>query len=107
MLEFLIIFVRFVKTVGRIRQNHVQEFLEKRSVEVVLKIFAINFVDPQSRENFVGVESILEFLIKLVRPSSYGNAAVETDESVCQVLLAGQIILEHLVHQPSLVVMQE
>lgn len=47
---------------------------------VVLKVFSENFIGPQSCENLVGVVSILELFIELVRSASVCNATVKSNQ---------------------------
>lgn len=62
---------------------------------------------PQGGEYFISVESVLELLVELVGSASDGNAAVEENESVGQVLECNSIISEDFMDEPGFVVVEE
>jgi hypothetical protein len=81
LLVLLVVLVGLVEAVSCIREHHVQKLLEEGSMEIVFQVLPIALVYPKGSENFVGVKSILELLVKLVGSASHRNHTVESDES--------------------------
>lgn len=93
----LVVLIYFIEAVVGVHQDHVDELLEERSLEVEFQVLAESFIDPESCEYLVGVLPILEFLIELIGPASVGDATVEPDEST------GEVGCDHLARTEVLV----
>lgn len=63
---------------------------------ILLEIFPEDLMDPQSCENFIGIVSIFELLIELIRSASIGNAAIEVDQAYCKILSDYKALFELL-----------
>lgn len=78
----MIVLVGLVKAVSSVSHDHVQELLEDGSMEIILQILAVGFVEPKSGKYFIGVEPVLELFIESTGSTCNSNATVESNESI-------------------------
>ena len=62
---------------------------------------------PQAGEYFIGVEPILEFLVKLSLSARDGDVTIEANKPHSEVSDTDETIFEDLVNDSCLIVMQE
>lgn len=105
--EFFVVLVGLVEGVAGVCQDHVDKFLIERSVEVQFEVLSEILVGPQSGKYFIGVLSVLELLVELVRPASVGNPAVKSYQAKGKVLAYHFAGPQLFVHYLGLGVVQE
>lgn len=86
MSELLVVLVGLVEGVAGVCQDHVDKFFIERSVEVQFEVLSEILVGPKSGKYFIGVLSVLELLVELVRPASVGYSAVKSYQAKGKIL---------------------
>lgn len=102
-----VVFVGLIEGVVGVHQDHVDELLEEGRFEVMFEVLSKHFVRPESCEYFVGVHSVLELLVKLVRPTRVRNPAVKPNQPVGEVSTHHCAASQLLMHYSCLGVHQE
>ena len=84
-LEFFVLGVvgiGLVETVGGVSHDHVEELFKNSQLKVFSEVASVDFVGPEGGEDFVDVESVFEFWVKLVGGTGDCNVAVESYQAL-------------------------